>query len=60
LGNALADARAREMAWAIANRMKSRGIFNEGAGFKVVERIAKRAPKIISEEIHREIGKLKT
>lgn len=47
---------ARNIAFAIAQSMKKRGIFNEGQGLRVMERAMKKAPDFIREEIARALA----
>ena len=49
---------ARSIAFAIANRMKKRGIFNQGAGFRVIQQVENRADGILKQEISRELSKV--
>jgi len=49
---------ARRVAWAIARRMKKRGIFNRGRGLGILkELMTKRMPAIIREEIKLEVAR---
>lgn len=54
--NAKRDADARQMAWAIAQSMKKKGIFNKGQGLKILARARKRIPEFLEEEVRREIA----
>jgi hypothetical protein len=46
---------ASRIAWAIAQSMAKRGIFNEGQGLHVLDKAMKNAQKIIDEEYAREL-----
>jgi hypothetical protein len=51
-------AEGRRIAWAIAQSMKKKGIFNEGNGLKILEKARKRIPEFIVEEVTRELEKV--
>ena len=54
-----AGAAGRQIAWAIAQSMKKKGIFGgEGKGLKILAKARRRIPKIIEEEVRREIEKI--
>lgn len=53
------EAEARQVAWAIAMSMQSKGIFNRGKGLRFLERATKMVPKWVSEEIAREVARMK-
>lgn len=46
---------ARKVAWMIASSQKMRGVFNNGKGYRVMEKMNKRLPKIIKAEVEREL-----
>ncbi len=48
--------KARGIAWAIAKRMKQRGIFNEGKGLKILERALAGIDRVIKGEFERELA----
>jgi hypothetical protein len=49
---------ARAVAWAIAQSMKKRGIFNGGKGLRILERALLEVPRFVVEEVTREIQRL--
>lgn len=50
------DQEAQSMAWAIAQNMRRRGIFNhDSEGLRIAEQASKRAPAIVVEEIRAEL-----
>jgi hypothetical protein len=49
---------AIQMAWAIANRMRVRGIFNNGNGLRIMETAnAEHLVRVIEEEVQREVDR---
>lgn len=46
------------IAWAIAKSMQKKGIFDGGKGLKIAAKAARRAPKILEEEVRAEIRKV--
>lgn len=54
---AAAEVEARRMAWAIAMKMKAKGIFDEGKGLRVLEKALKMLPQFFAEEWRRECEK---
>ncbi len=46
---------ARRIAWMISTSQKMRGVFNNGKGFRVMEKMNKRLPRIIEAEVKREL-----
>lgn len=52
-----AASEARGVAFAIANAMRKRGIFDGGKGLRVMERAMKKAPQFVREEIARELAR---
>lgn len=56
--NAKRDAEARQLAWAIAQSMKKKGIFNKGQGLKILAKARRRLPQLIVEEVKREIANM--
>jgi hypothetical protein len=57
---AVATIEARQIAWAIAKSMQTKGIFirNGQEGLRIAEKAAKRAPELVAKEVAREIKKL--
>ncbi len=53
--NAVTDAQARSIAWAIALSMKEKGIFNEGKGLHVAKKAQAAIATFIGKEVAREI-----
>jgi len=51
---------AQRMAWAIAQSMKKRGIFNPNGqeGLRIMEQAARRLPRLLEEEINAELREL--
>jgi hypothetical protein len=49
---------AQSIAWAIAVSMKKMGIYNQGKGLRVLERALKQLPKIVDEEVTRELRRV--
>jgi hypothetical protein len=51
------EAQARQMAWAIAQAMKRRGIFKEGAGLQISRKAIERTRGIVAQEMANEVIK---
>jgi|SRR5882672_2330197 len=52
-------AAGRQIAWAIAQSMKKKGIFGgEGKGLRIMAKARRRIPAILEEEVKREIEKI--
>ena len=52
-----AKAEARQIAWAIAMKMKERGIFARGKGFRVLEKAVAHVGRFLDEEFKREVAR---
>jgi hypothetical protein len=52
-------AAARQIAWGIAKSMQKNGIFNSGAGLKILEKGRRQVARFIDEEVRREIEKIR-
>jgi hypothetical protein len=54
-----ADTEARGMAFAIANSMKRKGIFNRNGknGLRILEKATRKVPKFLDEEFKREVAR---
>lgn len=50
-----AKAEARQVAWAITSKMRERGIFNGGKGFKVLDKAVAHVGRFLDEEFKREV-----
>ncbi len=52
-----ADDEAEDFAWAVAHAFKKRGIFNQEGqgGFRILEGVMKRLPRVVRQEIERAI-----
>jgi len=52
---AVSDADARRTAWAIAMAMKKNGIFNQGKGYRLAQKLAEKLPAMFRAELTEEL-----